>query len=230
MKQYFRSLYYRLPIAVRVWVDSHFNQPTYLNAQAGREMLVRDLFKHMHIDAVVETGTFRGGSTEFFATTFKVPVHSVEIHPGFHAYSVRRLNSLADCHLDLDDSRSFLTRLASDSKFHDKVMLFYLDAHWGSDLPLMEEFQIIAGAWKHFVILVDDFRVPDDPGYSFDCYGPGKTLELETFPGLTEMGMVRFFPSLPSGQETGCKRGCLVLADHETSQAVKLCSTLREWL
>ena len=57
--------------------------------------------------------------------------------------------------------------------------LFYLDAHWNDHLPLREEVEL---ALKHFakaVLIIDDFAVPDDPGYAFDDYGPGKALTLD---------------------------------------------------
>ena len=57
--------------------------------------------------------------------------------------------------------------------------LFYLDAHWHEYLPLRDELEIALGQFANAVVLIDDFQVPDDPGYGFDDYGPGKTLNLE---------------------------------------------------
>jgi hypothetical protein len=60
--------------------------------------------------------------------------------------------------------------------FAGRTILFYLDAHWNDDLPLEEELELIFSVHPHAVVMIDDFQVPDDPGYQFDEYGPGKAL------------------------------------------------------
>lgn len=52
----------------------------------------------------------------------------------------------------------------------------YLDAHWGEDLPLAEKLEIVFSWDSDAIVMIDDFQVPDDPGYAYDDYGPGKAL------------------------------------------------------
>ena len=93
------------------------------------------------------------------------------------------------------------------------VMLFiYLDAHWYEDLPLEEEIEIICSSFKDYVIMVDDFEVPGDRGYGYDDYGKSKSLTLKQFSRVFKRhDLVALFPSVPSSEESGYKRGCVVL-------------------
>ena len=101
----------------------------------------------------------------------------------------------------------------------DLLVFAYLDAHWGPDLPLREELEIIAAHWKRAVVMVDDFEVPGDSGYGFDDYGDGAALTESYLRRAAALGSwtVRY-PVAPSTVETGSRRGCCVL----TSPAVEI--------
>lgn len=178
-----------------------------LNGQEERRALVRALARAADFDVVIETGTYRGTSTEFFSAVFGVPVETVEGDPRLHAYSRRRLAFDPKVTVSLGDSRAFLRRLATERA--DATPFVYLDAHWADDLPLREELEIIAGTWQKAVVMVDDFAVPGDPGYGYDDYGPGKALVEEYLPPLP--GWSVRYPAAPSSAETGVRRGCCVL-------------------
>jgi hypothetical protein len=61
--------------------------------------------------------------------------------------------------------------------------------------------------------LVDDFQVADDLGYSFDDYGPGLCLNSDYIAGVAaKHGLVCLYPSTASADETGARRGCVVIA------------------
>jgi hypothetical protein len=123
-----------------------------------------------------------------------------------------RLADVPRLTLEHKDSRSFLRDLRAVVPATSRC-LFYLDAHWHSDLPLAEELRIIRDAWREYVIVVDDFQVPGDPGYHFDSYGRGKSLSITDFGAEFERcGLEWFFPARSSAEETGFKRGCVVLA------------------
>jgi hypothetical protein len=141
-----------------------------------------------------------------------------------------RLRDLQGLHLEQSDSRRFLQKL-SQGDVAQKLVFFYLDAHWYDDLPLNEEVGIIANHWREFVIMIDDFQVPDDLGYSYDDYGPGKALTLDLIiPSVEKHRLGVYFPAARSTEETGARRGCVVLAS-TGSQSEKLShlSTLRPW-
>ena len=209
----YESVLTRLAPDKAAWLDLH--RPSVraswgwgpLNGQAGRRQIIRDLARTVEFDEVVETGTYRGNSTEFFAHVLGVPVHTVEGNPRFFHYATARLAPYPDITVESGDSRPFLRRLGGRAE--NRTTLFYLDAHWHHDLPLREEVEIITDLWQLGVMIIDDFEVPDDPGYTFDDYGPGKRLCVDYLPPTA--GWRLFFPMLRAEQETGGRRGCAVL-------------------
>jgi hypothetical protein len=75
-----------------------------------------------------------------------------------------------------------------------------------------EECALILQSHLPAVIMIDDFEVPGDPGYGFDDYGAGRQLALPYLAPLGAPELTAFFPAVPSGQETGARRGCVILA------------------
>ncbi|MHC5022561.1 MAG: class I SAM-dependent methyltransferase [Planctomycetota bacterium] len=197
------------------------------NGQTGRQQIFLDLLEACDFDALVETGAYRGSTTEFIARHASNPIHSVEIQPRYAHFARLRLRRYRHVHLSRGDSRSFLRRLADDPAVPDRNTFFYLDAHWEDDLPLADETEIIAKHWQDAVIMVDDFEVPDDPGYAFDDYGSGRRLCLEYLPPLEPLDLHPFFPALPADDETGSRRGCVVLAQGRAAARVATCASLR---
>jgi hypothetical protein len=172
--------------------------------------MLRDLVRLCGFTQIIETGTFRGVTTQFLSDISGSPVHSCELLPRYFRFSTVRL-ATRDIELENMDSRSFLLRLASRPDSATGPVLFYLDAHWREDLPLAEELRIIAPRWPNSIVVVDDFQVADDLGYAYDDYGPGKVLDESLIPVeyLSEWAVA--YPSLPSRHETGFRRGCCVL-------------------
>jgi len=181
------------------------------NGQRFRQRIFFDLLYHYPIKAIVETGTFRGTTTELFAAT-SLPVYTVEAHLRFHSYSKMRFFFEQDTiHLYYNDSRAFLRSLSASPSIPKDHVFFYLDAHWSEDLPLCEELEIIFMNWKRPVIMVDDFQVPDSD-YGYDDYGTGKVLDLNCIsPVVSAHKASVFFPAVNASEETGSKRGCVVL-------------------
>jgi hypothetical protein len=178
-----------------------------LNGQEHRQVIVRSLARSIDFDLVLETGTYRGTSTEAFAAIFEAPVHTVEQNPRFYTYSASRLARESRITVTRGDSRTFLREQVR--RHSDESVFVYLDAHWEEDLPLPEELQIIAAGLPTAAVMIDDFAVPGDPGYGYDDYGPGKALTEECLPPME--GWTLCYPSVPSQQETGQRRGSCVL-------------------
>ena len=165
----------------------------------------------------METGTFRGTTTNFFAE-FGVPVYSAETDPQNYAFAKRNTRKSRDrIRIFLADSRGFLRKLADDGSVPKSRVFFYLDAHWGADLPLAEEIDIIFSNWENSVIMIDDFEVPGDT-YGYDDYGPKAALNGDYLDRLGHKGIIRFYPTLPAAEETGSKRGCVVLCNSRKTQ------------
>jgi hypothetical protein len=200
-----------------------------MNGQAVRKAIVRELFQRIPFSAAIETGTYMGQTTGYLASSFQVPVHSGELMPRYHHVARRLLRHLPNVHLHCLDARAFLEELSRELPRNAGPLFFYLDAHWYEDLPLAEEVSLISSRWTDFVALIDDFQVPGDPGYGFDQYG-NQPLNLDLVaPALRASGLRAFFPATPSSQETGRKRGSVLLASPSLFDTVQACSTLRLW-
>ena len=182
------------------------------NGQERRQQIFLEILGATDVSAIVETGTYRGTTTAFMAQSCDRPVFTVEAQARFLYYAKLNLRSLASVRFSLGDSRDFLRDLANDTLVPKKGVFFYLDAHWEKDLPLLEEIELICTHWSEPIIMVDDFEVPDDPGYAFGGYGVGKRLCLSFLDPLCGFKLVPFFPVARSEQETGQRRGCVVLA------------------
>jgi hypothetical protein len=198
------------------------------NGQRFRQRMFREILEAIPFAAIIETGTFRGTTTEFMRALSPLPIHTVELHPRYYAFARARFKTDKDIHLALGDSRSFLKRLAVDrSELRSQSLFFYLDAHWGADLPLHEEVEIVFEGWSRAVVMIDDFRVPGDEYYRYDDYGPGKQLCLEY---LDRPHLATFFPALPGKDETGLRRGSVVLAmEPAIAEHLKQCETLTSY-
>ena len=190
----------RLATRMDLMRPSYFADPP-LNGQRERQRIVREMDRAIDFDEVVETGTFRGATALFFSNLLGCRVHSVELLQRYYGFAKRRCASDPNVRLTHGDSREFLRRLAPE--IDDHTTLFYLDAHWGADVPRFEELEIVA-CRERAVVMIDDFQVPGDPGYGFTHYG-GTPLNLDYLPELP--GWTRFFPAAPSSEETGATRG-----------------------
>ncbi len=186
------------------------------NGQVGRQAIMLDLLGLLNPSAVVETGTFRGISTEWFAQHCQEPILTCEKEKLYFLQAQARLSGYSNIDLRLGDSRQFLRENLGNLP-RVKSILVYLDAHWECDLPLKEELRSIFDRQPKAVVVIDDFKVPDDPGYGWDDYGPYGSIELELIAGSIPADTHIFFPSLSSSEETGARRGCCVVASESAT-------------
>jgi hypothetical protein len=164
--------------------------------------------------AIVETGTYRGTTTEWMAA-FQVPIFTCEISEENFSFAQARLLPIPNVNVTLGDSREFLRCLMKGPLLlnaQQETIIFYLDAHWNSDLPLVEEIDTIFDFCPRAVAVIDDFEVPGDPGYGFDSYDQTRRLNASYIaPAVCVHRLATFYPSTPSSAETGMRRGCVVL-------------------
>ena len=111
------------------------------NGQKVRQELFRHLLQACRPAAIIETGTYLGSSTDFIAECSRLPVYSVEADARNYGFAKMRLRKHDNVKLSLGDSREFIRKFidVEASKYAGHPLLFYLDAHWGEDLPLYEE-------------------------------------------------------------------------------------------
>jgi len=182
------------------------------NGQHGRKEIFRRLASACQFDLILETGTFIGNTTGYMAQTTGLPVYTCERDNTLFVVAGQRLADISGVHRYHSDSRRFLDKMDPETT-GTTFPFVYLDAHWGDDLPLAEELEILCRNWDRFVVMVDDFAVPTDTGYGFDDYGRGRQLGMRDFGSVfRKLGLVAFFPALKGAEETGGRRGCVVLA------------------
>jgi hypothetical protein len=199
------------------------------NRQEARREMVERIIPLCGIVRFVETGTYVGNTTEYFAK-FNLPVITAESDPVHAALAAERLRPWQNVQLRTYDSVRALRELAQEPIDRAAPTLFYLDAHWHEYLPLRDELEIALGQFANAVVLIDDFQVPDDPGYGFDSYGPGKTLNLDYLLAAKAPPLAVYFPSVPSQQETGARRGCVVVTASSALAAIlDRLELLRRW-
>jgi hypothetical protein len=200
------------------------------NGQAYRCLLFAALVERLRPAAIVETGTYLGTTTEWMAS-FQLPVFTCDSSKETFWFAKARLSEIPNVMARLGDSQDFLSNLLRGSSLDagQDRFLFYLDAHWGRDLPLLAEIDLIFSLCPTATVLIDDFEVPDDPGYGFDAYGPGATLNASYIdPSVRMHGLVTLYPATPSSVETGMRRGCVILCkDRGIAEALRGISLLR---
>lgn len=198
-----------------------------MNGQTARLEATREVLYRAEIESIVETGTFRGTTTEWFAG-FSMPVLSIEAHLPTFEFARRRLEHFRNVTVRFGSSVEVFKDVLPKGN-RDTKRLFYLDAHWEDHLPLKEELELICTYCDRFVVLIDDFQVPHDQGYTFDNYGPGKALTTEYLASCHTGKLAKFYPSTPSWEETGLRRGWLALTnDPEFTKALGKIHLLRQ--
>jgi len=193
-----------------------------MNGQERRRETLACCVDALGIGVAVETGTHRGTTTAWLAG-LGLETHSAESHWRFHAYARARFRREPRVHLFRGDSRVMLRGLAATADLGAPT-LFYLDAHWAADLPLADEVATVVAHWRAPLVVIDDFEVPDDPGYGFDRYGD-TVLGFDLLPPLP--GFDAYLPAAPASTETGARRGWVVLAPTATAETLAQCAGLR---
>jgi hypothetical protein len=178
------------------------------NGQAERQNIFRDILLACSFDSIVETGTFRGTTTEFMAKASGLPTFTVELNERIAAYASLRLRPLKNVTVFACDSRNALKVLFG----RVSTPFCYLDAHWNKDVPLNDELLLIQKYWTNAITMIDDFKVEDDGDYSFDDYGVGRLLSLDYLLDQVKNDFEVFFPKTKGIEESGQRRGCVVLA------------------
>jgi predicted O-methyltransferase YrrM len=183
-----------------------------MNGMTSRLEATRQIIYALKIERIVETGTFRGTTAEWFSQ-FGLPFETIEVYERYAAFSQARLRRYRNASIFFGSSVPYLkTRAASGIPKHTR-QLFYLDAHWEYYLPLREELEIIFSAYDDAVVLIDDFMVEGDAGYGYDRYSEENSLTLDYISKSNLPRLWCFFPATPSSQETGARRGWVVLTN-----------------
>jgi hypothetical protein len=206
-----------------------------LNGQFSKHLIFRELSVVCRFEALIETGTYFGETTELLGSTGR-PVYSVEANRSFYDVAECRFRNRSNVHLVFGDSPEFLRNLTAHVLASDALVFVYLDAHWHEHLPLSEELHILAAHHPYAVVMVDDFKVEDDRDYGYDTYADGQEITLSFLdPEIRANSWEVFFPSLCGRRDhMTCDillpRGTAVLACHqEVIAKLRGLHQLRHW-
>jgi hypothetical protein len=180
------------------------------NGQQRRIEAVREAFERVHFESIIETGTYRGTTTAFLRGISSAPIATIEADSRYYNYSRFRFVGRGVTVMS-GDSAQMLERLAAGDPWRRSPAFFYLDAHWLAALPLPREIATITRQWSDYVVVVDDFRVPDDAGYGFDDYGEAGALAVEILAPIATPRTIVYWPNARSDAETGARRGWVML-------------------
>ena len=175
-----------------------------LNNQNLRIQLVKELLESYKPLLIIETGTFLGDTTEFLSKFSKII--SIEKSRLFYYLSKSRFLNENQTQIIYGKSEVELKKIKN---FEEKTF-FYLDAHWGEELPLKEEVEQITNNYLNYIICIDDFAVPNDNSWGFDSYA-GVKLDINLLKGLRNTKI--YFPNYNSSLESGEKRGTVFLTN-----------------
>jgi|SRR5882672_457910 len=125
------------------------------------------ILKHQfELTTAVETGTCLGSTTLFLSNNFE-KVYTVDIDESYLSIARQKFISYKNIEVFKGDSATILTYQLN--KLSNRT-IYFLDAHWGSRCPLLEELAAIAHAGLRPVIAIHDFNVPGEPLLGYDSY------------------------------------------------------------
>lgn len=148
----------------------------------------------------IETGTCLGSTTCWLAENFK-KVATIETNGAFLDIAYARTKGYSGrIQFFHDDSAKVLRKSTADG-------LFFLDAHWGPNCPLLDELDALANIGGTIVIVIHDFFVPGTD-FGYDCMPDGRPFNLELIQGHLDRiyGEGKWKYNYPT-QVAGAKRG-----------------------
>jgi hypothetical protein len=143
-----------------------------LNAPFNGDPITRKEFIRLRnkfsLNTVVETGTYKGMTTRWFAENFN-QVYTIEFNDDYFREASEKLKYPNITFMKGSSESVLLVELLPQLSKQDNVrVIFYLDAHCEQFHPLLDELRAIA---KYFpdncIIVIDDFQVPHTT-YGFD--------------------------------------------------------------
>lgn len=180
-----------------------FDGDTFLYDEVER--VIRDY----EIDAVVETGTRTGQTTEAFAKMVK-KVYTIEISQSMWPATAHFDHAGSNIIRFLKDSAAVFKNL--EFLYPEEKVLFYLDAHGHQHSPLLDEIEGIAKAGLRPVIVIHDFCNPNHPEYGYDYSWDIGPYTLNTISSSLEMVYGRNYCYWYNNEAAGIQHGAIFIA------------------
>lgn len=121
------------------------------------------------IETAVETGTWLGDTTAFLGYLFD-QVYTMEIDVATFEKSAARFKNDPTIEVCYGNSPDILRQILP--MLEGQRLIFYLDAHWLADWPLLNELEVISKTHRdNCIIVIDDFKVPNRSDIPYDSHG-----------------------------------------------------------
>lgn len=172
--------------------------------------IFESLVKKHKVSAIIETGTYLGSTTLKFAEIADI-VFTIEYNAEYYNKAKKKIDKSGKNIVQYFGSSARALPMVIDNTSQHENRLFFLDAHWGDNNPLLEELAAIAKAGLKPVIAIHDFKVPDRLDLGFDSYG-GQDYTWEWIAASIEQiygkdGYSYFY----NNEATGAKRGVIFI-------------------
>lgn len=130
-----------------------------------------------NINVAIETGSCLYSTTIWLAQNFE-KVYTVEINENFAKHGFYKLKNYNNINYTLGTSLTFLNNILKNEIYEHDNCIFFLDAHWDSHCPLLDELNEISKIKTRNppIITIHDFKT-DDSNHGYDCYN-GKCFDL----------------------------------------------------
>jgi hypothetical protein len=181
--------------------------PKAFNEDIHLQQTFIDLVKKHEPDLILETGTFKADTTEFFCS-FNLPVITTELVSVYFEESKIKLQNQTNVKLFLGDSAVSLQQ--NFSLIQDKKIVAFLDSHFNNDKVLERELELFKHLEKKPILIIHDFYVPGtDLGYdTWDGHRYDYEFYKSYFDGLYGVnGYVHSYNS----EATGARRGVIIV-------------------
>jgi hypothetical protein len=123
---------------------------------------LRDKF---NIKIAIETGSCLFTTSKWFSDNFE-KVYTFEINTSFYNHGIQKVgekNNIKHFNCDSVDGLKMISSEVTENA------IFFLDAHWGENCPLLKEIEEISNFRIDPIIAIHDFKT-DNPDLGFDVY------------------------------------------------------------
>ena len=197
------------------WSDLPFN------GQLRRTDKILTLLEQFAPTIVIETGTYLGITTDFLASVTNARIFTIEVqqsHASLAAIRFHNSGTSQSIELHVGDSAREVPEILSELNSRRELIFAYLDAHWDETLPLMAELDAFEKVVGPCVLVIDDFEIPNQPGYGFDQYGDFR-VSIELISRSSQFKV--WVPSESHLRETGARRGTAYLINKSAAKRLK---------
>jgi len=137
-----------------------------LNNDTTLKNTIQTLIQTYNIRTIIETGTFLGETTAYLST-LTPSVHTIEINPFYHSLARTNITKWINDNTITPTTPPTLHYGPSSTILPDLIptlqppILYYLDAHWEPEHPLLNELETIGRTDNNPIIIIHDFQVPN---------------------------------------------------------------------